>query len=213
MGPRWVPPSTLLRSRRNPNQSHSLFAEPPLPAPARCGSQVEWVRNRSPRPSYLCKKYSTGTRSTGLAGKAVRTLAPHTEAQPEAILLQLLAAFGNVIGPRTSLHGRGHPSHLESLRRAGRRIQQGSQGDQLEPDFPTLRRSGSHLDGESCHQRASYRARPQRRSWARTGSRSPSSGARRGARLRAAHHGPQQVAALAPAALRLGQRYTAHARP
>ncbi len=29
----------------------------------------------------------------------MRTLAPHTEAQPEAILLQLLAAFGNVIGP------------------------------------------------------------------------------------------------------------------
>jgi hypothetical protein len=35
----------------------------------------------------------------GLAGQAVRTLAPHTEAQPEAILLQLLAAFGNIIGP------------------------------------------------------------------------------------------------------------------
>src|SRR5580658_10800972 len=35
----------------------------------------------------------------GLAGEAVRTLAPHTEAQPEAVLLQLLAAFGNVIGP------------------------------------------------------------------------------------------------------------------
>ena len=35
----------------------------------------------------------------GLAGEAVRTLAPHTEAQPEALLLQLLAAFGNVIGP------------------------------------------------------------------------------------------------------------------
>ena len=34
----------------------------------------------------------------GLAGQAVRSLAPHTEAQPEAILLQLLAAFGNVIG-------------------------------------------------------------------------------------------------------------------
>ncbi len=29
----------------------------------------------------------------------MRTLAPHTEAQPEAILLQLLAAFGNIIGP------------------------------------------------------------------------------------------------------------------
>ena len=35
----------------------------------------------------------------GLAGQAVRMLTPHTEAQPEAILLQLLAAFGNVIGP------------------------------------------------------------------------------------------------------------------
>jgi hypothetical protein len=35
----------------------------------------------------------------GLAGEVVRTLAPHTEAQPEAILLQLLAAFGNIIGP------------------------------------------------------------------------------------------------------------------
>ena len=29
----------------------------------------------------------------------MRTLAPHTEAQPEALRLQLLAAFGNVIGP------------------------------------------------------------------------------------------------------------------
>ena len=34
----------------------------------------------------------------GLAGLAVRTLAPHTEAQPAAILLQLLAAFGNLVG-------------------------------------------------------------------------------------------------------------------
>ncbi len=29
----------------------------------------------------------------------MRALAPHTEAQPEAILLQLLAAFGNIIDP------------------------------------------------------------------------------------------------------------------
>ncbi len=35
---------------------------------------------------------------SGLAGTIVRTLAPHTEAQPAAILLQLLVAFGNVIG-------------------------------------------------------------------------------------------------------------------
>jgi hypothetical protein len=35
----------------------------------------------------------------GLAGLAVRSLAPHTEADPVAILLQLLAACGNLIGP------------------------------------------------------------------------------------------------------------------
>jgi hypothetical protein len=35
----------------------------------------------------------------GLAGDVVRTLAPHTEAHPAAILLQLLAAFGNLVGP------------------------------------------------------------------------------------------------------------------
>ena len=35
----------------------------------------------------------------GVAGVAVRALAPHTEANPAAILLQLLAAFGNAAGP------------------------------------------------------------------------------------------------------------------
>jgi hypothetical protein len=35
----------------------------------------------------------------GLAGLAVRSLALHTEADPAAILLQFLAAFGNLIGP------------------------------------------------------------------------------------------------------------------
>ena len=34
----------------------------------------------------------------GLAGLAVRTIAPHTEAHPAAILLQLLAVFGNLVG-------------------------------------------------------------------------------------------------------------------
>jgi hypothetical protein len=35
----------------------------------------------------------------GPAGNVVRTLAPHNEAHPAAILLQLLAAFGNLVGP------------------------------------------------------------------------------------------------------------------
>src|SRR5580704_5097738 len=35
----------------------------------------------------------------GVAGFLVRTLAPHTEADPAAVLLQFLAAFGNLVGP------------------------------------------------------------------------------------------------------------------
>jgi hypothetical protein len=35
----------------------------------------------------------------GIAGAVVRTITPHTEADPAAILLQFLAAFGNLVGP------------------------------------------------------------------------------------------------------------------
>jgi hypothetical protein len=35
----------------------------------------------------------------GIAGTLVRTITPHTEADPAAILLQFLAAFGNIVGP------------------------------------------------------------------------------------------------------------------
>ena len=45
----------------------------------------------------------------GVAGLAVRALAPHTEAHPAAILPQLLAAFANAAGPGPPLHGRRHP--------------------------------------------------------------------------------------------------------
>jgi hypothetical protein len=35
----------------------------------------------------------------GLAGEVVRAIEPHSEADPAAILIQFLAAFGNIIGP------------------------------------------------------------------------------------------------------------------
>ena len=47
----------------------------------------------------------------GPAGRFVRALAPHTEAHPAALLLQLLAAFGNLIG-------RGPHCKVESTRHA-----------------------------------------------------------------------------------------------
>ena len=43
----------------------------------------------------------------GLAGKIVRTLEPHTEADPVAILLPFLAMFGNVIGPQAHFQVEG----------------------------------------------------------------------------------------------------------
>ncbi len=36
----------------------------------------------------------------GLLGEIVAAIAPHTEADPAALVLQLLAAFGNVVGRR-----------------------------------------------------------------------------------------------------------------
>jgi hypothetical protein len=56
-------------------------------------------REPAPQPQHSMHPSFEQYALYGLAGEAVRALAPHTEAQPEAILLQLLAAFGNVIGP------------------------------------------------------------------------------------------------------------------
>jgi hypothetical protein len=50
----------------------------------------------------------------GLAGLVVRSLAPHTEADPAALLLQFLAAFGNLIGhaPHCLVGGTRHGLNL-----------------------------------------------------------------------------------------------------
>jgi hypothetical protein len=51
-------------------------------------------RSSAPPPSAL-----DAAAFHGIAGFLVRTLAPHTEADPAAVLLQFLAAFGNLVGP------------------------------------------------------------------------------------------------------------------
>lgn len=50
----------------------------------------------------------------GIAGELVRTIEPNTEADPVAILLQFLAAFGNVCGRRAYLQIEGdrHPAQI-----------------------------------------------------------------------------------------------------
>ena len=49
----------------------------------------------------------------GLAGDIVRRIEPHTEADPVALLIQLLAAFGNVIGRNAYMLADGARHYLE----------------------------------------------------------------------------------------------------
>ena len=57
------------------------------------------VQRTPPPPSVPTNPILSEAALYGVAGMAVRALAPHTEAHPAAILLQLLAAFGNAVGP------------------------------------------------------------------------------------------------------------------
>lgn len=68
------------------------------------------IREREPEPDTLNAHKALNAQSDtwptlpepalyGLAGDAVRAIAPYSEADPAAILLQFLATFGNVIGP------------------------------------------------------------------------------------------------------------------
>ncbi len=64
---------------------------PPSPAPAQ-----QSPRTPDPRPAAHPELHQAAL--YGLAGLAVQTIAPHTEAHPASLLLQLLAAFGNLVG-------------------------------------------------------------------------------------------------------------------
>ncbi len=48
----------------------------------------------------------------GLAGDIVRTIEPHTEADPAALMIQLLATFGNVVGRKAHFMVEATPHHL-----------------------------------------------------------------------------------------------------
>src|SRR5208282_6040090 len=62
---------------------------------------------RGPRPIDRAAYY-------GLAGHVVRSIAPHTEADPTAILLQYMALFGNAIGrgPYFQVEGDHHATNI-----------------------------------------------------------------------------------------------------
>ena len=57
-------------------------------------ASVAYVADKAPWPVLPCAALH------GLAGDVVRTIGPHSEADPAAILIQTLAAVGNIIGPQ-----------------------------------------------------------------------------------------------------------------
>ena len=90
----------LLTEADLPSQHATGPADPdPASPPITALSTPEPLPPPPGPPQHTLKSIFEQFALYGLAGEAVRTLAPHTEAQPEAILLQLLAAFGNLLGP------------------------------------------------------------------------------------------------------------------
>jgi hypothetical protein len=74
-----------------------LQSYPPQPNPPPTPKQPEPPRAASPQPPTHLELDKAALH--GPAGRIVSSLAPHTEAHPAALLLQFLAAFGNLIGP------------------------------------------------------------------------------------------------------------------
>ena len=72
-----------IHQQLHPQPQGEIRPEPPPPPPPRASPELKLDE----------------AALYGVAGSAVRALAPHTEAHPAAILLQLLAAFGNAVGP------------------------------------------------------------------------------------------------------------------
>src|SRR5271170_6575063 len=69
----------------------------PNPNPAPTPEQPEPPRAASLQPPTHLELDKAALH--GPAGRIISSLAPHTEAHPAALLLQFLAAFGNLIGP------------------------------------------------------------------------------------------------------------------
>jgi hypothetical protein len=80
----------------SPREEASSLQEEPEPEEPEPEEWSDEDSEPSPAPKPLTLAYPA---LQGLAGLVVSTLAPHTEADPAAILLQFLAAFGNLIGP------------------------------------------------------------------------------------------------------------------
>jgi hypothetical protein len=102
--PRPAPP-TLADIERRRAELLALLPREPAPhqpedeEPAPAFDQPYPASSTIPQHTEPAWPRLTAAALHGLAGAVVRTITPHTEADPAAILLQFLAAFGNLLGP------------------------------------------------------------------------------------------------------------------
>jgi hypothetical protein len=92
------------RQKSRTNRAHSAGAEQAAPDHATAGTEKteEWPQPLSEDAYH------------GLAGEIVRTIEPHTESDPAAILIQLFTAFGSCIGnsPHYQVEDSRHRANL-----------------------------------------------------------------------------------------------------
>lgn len=94
----------------------------------------------------------------GPLGEIVRTLAPHTEADPVALLADLLVSFGNCVGsgPHALADASRHPARLNAVlvgqtargRKGTARANIGALFEETSPDWATKRVMGGLSTGE-----------------------------------------------------------------
>jgi hypothetical protein len=96
---RHIEESLRVQNNRQPAKQHDLSNPPP---------------RSEPMPRELAYPELSEAALHGVAGLAVRTIAPHTEAHPASILLQLLVVFGNLVGrgPRCMVDATRHGLNL-----------------------------------------------------------------------------------------------------
>ena len=103
----WSQKSSKYNARNTTEKWRAYFSSPPTEIGA--GSLIMWANDADPgwRKAYRAK-VDEGEEQVwptlapealhGLAGEVVRTIEPHSESDPVALLLQFLSAFGNAIG-------------------------------------------------------------------------------------------------------------------
>jgi hypothetical protein len=96
-----LPPHNLSKRFRHNGLRPGITGREPAPVLADSATEDEApsATAAAPRSGGAAWPSLAAQAFHGLAGEVVRAIEPHSEADPAAILLQFLAAFGNVVGP------------------------------------------------------------------------------------------------------------------